>query len=68
MRGHFNYFGVSGNFRSLLNYADAVRRAWHKWLCRRSQRNRLNWERYTALLERRWPLPRPRIAVRIWGS
>ena len=67
VRGHFNYFGVSGNFRSLLNFADAARRAWHKWLCRRSQRNRLNWQRYTELLQRRWPLPRPRIAVRIWG-
>jgi group II intron reverse transcriptase/maturase len=68
VRGHFNYFGVSGNFRSLLNYVDAVRSAWHKWLCRRSQRSRLNWERYTDLLQHRWPLPRPRIAVRIWGS
>jgi len=67
VRGHFNYFGVSGNFRSLLNFADAARKVWHKWLCRRSQRNRLNWERYTELLKRRWPLPRPRIAVRIWG-
>jgi hypothetical protein len=37
---------TSGNSRSLLNYADAVRKAWHKWLCLRSQRNRLNWERY----------------------
>ena len=68
VRGHYNYFGVSGNFRSLLNFAEAVRRAWHKWLRRRSQRNRLTWERYTELLLHRWPLPRPRIAVRIWGS
>jgi RNA-directed DNA polymerase len=68
VRGHYNYFGVSGNSRSLLNYADAVRKAWHKWLCRRSQRNRLTWERYTMLLKHRWPLPQPRIAVRIWGS
>ena len=68
VRGHYNYFGVSGNFRSLLNYADAVRGAWYKWLSRRSQRTRLTWERYTLLLQRRWALPRPRIAVHIWGS
>jgi group II intron reverse transcriptase/maturase len=36
-RGHYNYFGVSGNFRSLQRFAEAVRRVWHKWLCRRSQ-------------------------------
>ena len=68
VRGHFNYFGVSGNFRSLLYFAKAVRRAWHKWLCRRSQRNRLTWKRYDELLKTRWLLPRPRIAVRIWGT
>jgi group II intron reverse transcriptase/maturase len=67
VRRHFNYFGVSGNFRSLLLLADAARKAWQKWLCRRSQRNRLNWQRYAELLKHRWPLPRPRIAVRIWG-
>jgi hypothetical protein len=68
MRGHYNYFGVSGNFRSLLRFAQAVRSIWLKWLRRRSQRHRLNWERYDALLKTRWTLPKPRIAVRIWGS
>ena len=68
VRGHYNYFGVSGNFRSLLIFAAAVRRAWHKWLCRRSQRNRLTWKRYDEWLSTRCLLPRPRIAVRIWGT
>ena len=66
LRGHFNYFGVSGNFRSLLRLVEATKRAWYKWLCRRSQRKRLNWERFTDLLRQK-PLPHPRIVVRIWG-
>jgi len=66
LRGHFNYFGVSGNFPSLLRLVEATKRAWYKWLCRRSQRKRLHWERFTDLL-RQMPLPRPRITVRIWG-
>jgi group II intron reverse transcriptase/maturase len=66
LRGHFNYFGVSGNFRSLLLLVEATRRAWYKWLCRRSQRTRLTWERFADLLDQ-LPLPRPRITVRIWG-
>ena len=66
LRGHFNYFGVSGNFRSLQLLVQATRRAWYKWLCRRSQRKRLTWERFEDLL-RQLPLPRPRITVRIWG-
>jgi group II intron reverse transcriptase/maturase len=66
IQGHFNYFGVSGNFISLLRVIDQVKRIWYKWLCRRSQRKRLTWERFQDLL-RDFPLPRPRIAVRIWG-
>jgi hypothetical protein len=65
--GHFNYFGIRGNFRSLLLVIEQVKRIWYKWLCRRSQRKRLTWERFADLL-RDFPLPRPRIMVRIWGS
>jgi len=67
IQGHFNYFGVSGNLRSLLLLRDAVRSAWYKWLRRRSQQAHLNWEKFAAM-ERRLPLPRPRITVRIWGT
>lgn len=67
LRGHFNYFGVNGNYHSMMRLVEATKRAWYKWLCRRSQRTRLNWERFTDLL-RRWPLPRPRITVRIWDG
>jgi RNA-directed DNA polymerase len=65
--GHFNYFGVNGNFRSLACLVEETKRAWFKWLRRRSQRTRLNWERFERLLER-YPLPRPRIMVRLWGA
>ncbi len=66
IQGHFNYFGVSGNFRSLLLIIEQAKRSGYKWLCRRSQRKRLTWERFEDLL-RDFPLPRPRIKVRIWG-
>ena len=65
--GHFNYFGVNGNYGSLACLVKETRRVWFKWLCRRSQRRRLDWERFGYLLER-YPLPRPRITVRIWGD
>jgi hypothetical protein len=63
----FNYFGISGNYRSLLQLVEEVKRVWYKWLRRRSQRPHLTWEKFGELL-RRFPLPRPRIAVRIWGT
>lgn len=66
LQGHLNYFGVSGNFSSLLLLVEETRKAWHKWLRRRSQRSRLTWERFEAVLQH-YPLPRPRITVRLWG-
>jgi group II intron reverse transcriptase/maturase len=65
IQGHFNYFGVSGNMRSLKAITHPARRAWFKWLNRRSQRARLTWERFEDLL-RDFPLPDPQIIVNIW--
>ncbi len=65
VQGHINYFGVNGNMASLQRFARQVTRSWFKWLNRRSQRARLNWDRYVDLL-RDFPLPPPRIMVQIW--
>ena len=67
LRGHCNSVGVSGHYGSLRRLVEATKRAWYKWLRRRSQRTRLHGERFTDLL-RQWPLPRPRITVRIWDG
>jgi group II intron reverse transcriptase/maturase len=66
VQGHFNYFGVSGNVRSLSGLVHFVERAWFKWLNRRSQRASLDWERFKDLL-RDFPLPIPRVVVDIWS-
>jgi hypothetical protein len=66
LRGHFNYFGVNGNLQSLGDLLYHVKRAWYKWLSRRSQRGRLTWEKYACVL-RAYPLPLPRVVVTIWG-
>lgn len=65
LQGHYNYFGVNGNYRSLRLLYHRARMSWYKWLRRRSQRTRLTWERFTALLKT-WSLPLPRIKVTIW--
>ncbi len=67
IQGHFNYFGVNGNTPQLAGLVYWTVRAWYKWLRRRSQRTRLNWERYRDLL-RDFPLPVPRVMVEIWGK
>lgn len=62
--GHFNYFGVNSNRSSLYTLVHHAERAWRKWLCRRSQRARLNWKRYKALLKD-FPLPRPKVYINL---
>ncbi len=66
IQGHFNYFGVNDNTRCLSTLQHQAKRAWHKWLNRRSQRSRLTWERFNDLL-RDFPLPAPRVYVNLWG-
>jgi RNA-directed DNA polymerase len=66
LQGHYNYFGVNGNLKSLACLLYHARRAWYKWLSRRSQRTRWTWERFQDLL-RDFPLPNPRVIVPIWG-
>jgi RNA-directed DNA polymerase len=66
LQGHYNYFGVNGNLKSLACLLWHARRAWYKWLNRRSQRTRWTWERFLDLL-RDFPLPTPRVMVQIWG-
>jgi group II intron reverse transcriptase/maturase len=66
LQGHFGYFGVNGNARSLAEVQYHTERMWLKWLRRRSQRGRrLTWERFGAYLKAH-PLPPPRITVQIW--
>ena len=67
LQGHFNYFGVNGNMRALGYLTHHAERVWHKWLCRRSQRGRLTWERFRERLKL-FPLPEPSIRVRIWAT
>jgi RNA-directed DNA polymerase len=58
LRGHYNYFGIIGNWEALDRLRREVRAIWRKWLNRRSQNNHMPWERYAVLLKRH-PLPAP---------
>jgi group II intron reverse transcriptase/maturase len=60
LRGHYAYYGITGNIRALVRFRYCAMRLWIKWLGRRSQRARLNWDKAFKLLER-YPLPGPRI-------
>ena len=60
LRGHYNYYGVPGNERSLWTFRNHVVHAWYRQLSRRSQRAQLTVSDQKGI-ERRFPLPKPRI-------
>lgn len=65
LRGHYSYYGVTGNSRALGNYFYQVRRIWHKWLGRRSRAQPMPWDRFEQLLAR-YPIPLPRVVHSVY--
>ena len=61
LRGHYQYYGVRGNYKMLevvYEYAAAV---WKRWLGRRSSKRPANWEQRMVRWQEICPLPKPRI-------
>lgn len=63
LSGHFNYYGIRGNSKSIASFHHWACRLWKRWLGRRSQRATLNWTRYARILAK-YPLPKPHVRVR----
>jgi RNA-directed DNA polymerase len=64
LKGHYGYYGVSGNLRALWSFRRLVERAWRSWLDRRSQKAKMTWPRFKQLLGR-FLLPDPCIVHRV---
>ena len=52
LRGHYAYYGITGNCESLLRFRHELTRAWRKWLSRRKRGSPLPWDHFNGLLER----------------
>lgn len=60
LRGHFQYYGVSGNYQAIQNFYHFTIRLVYKWINRRSQKRSCNWKTFNNYLIK-YPLPKPRI-------
>ncbi len=67
LRGHFAYYGVTDNSKSLQSFAYWVAQTLYKWLNRRGKRGCYTWEKFNKLLAL-YPLPKPRITVNLLSS
>jgi len=60
LRGHFQYYGIRGNFRLLEEVRRFAEKAWRYWLSRRSSKKAIGWEKFEKLMQT-YILPIPRI-------
>jgi len=66
LRGHYNYFGVSGNMREMQAFYFKTKQMAFKWINRRSQRKSFTLEAFERFLA--WnPLPKPRILHNLYA-
>jgi group II intron reverse transcriptase/maturase len=49
LRGHYAYYGITGNSLALNRFRDQVQYAWRKWLARRNSKTRPPWDWFHRL-------------------
>jgi hypothetical protein len=65
LRGHYAYYGITGNREMLARFRYAVVRLWQKWLGRRQRHGYFSWADFTELLKR-FPLPPVRVVHSVY--
>ena len=65
LTGHFNYFGISGNYRGINQFRQRVISLVYKWINRRSQKKSMTREKFNLYIDR-YPLPAARICYSLY--
>ena len=61
LRGHYQYYGIIGNYKQLEVYYEHVIGSWRRWLNRRNSKHSKSASRFNATVLETYPLPTPRI-------
>jgi len=64
LKGHYAYFGITGNSKQLARLYHEAKQLWCKWLSRRSWTSYLSWAKFVEKVLRGFPLPAPKIVHR----
>jgi group II intron reverse transcriptase/maturase len=67
LQGHYNYYGISGNFPSVNYFYYKTILLVYKWLNRRSWKRSFNWESFNQYLNT-YPLPKPKLMFQIYNT
>jgi group II intron reverse transcriptase/maturase len=61
LRGHYQYFGIRGNYKAMEVYFEYAEKAWKHWLSRRDRSGSIDWDTFERHHRVLFPLPKPRI-------
>jgi len=61
LRGHYQYYGIRGNYRMLELVFEYAEKAWKAWLGRRTRNGYIRWEAFERKYRVVLPLPKPHI-------
>jgi len=64
--GHYNYYGITDNSKSMRIYEYEILKILYKWLNRRSQRKSYTYEQFYQMIKS-YELPYPKIKVNIYA-
>ena len=65
LRGHYAYYGITGQRGRLSAFRAGCDGLWRNWLCQPRSRRRMAWELTVIACERRYPLPPAGSSVRL---
>ncbi len=65
LRGHYAYYGIGGNYKSLWQIYRFSEKYWHQMLCKSSQKSYIPWEKFN-LIKQHHPLQLPKLKLSFW--
>ena len=67
VKGHYAYYGITGNNASLGMFVQRVKYIWQKWLTRRNRERSLTWKAFERLAKQ-YPMPIPKIVHSVFSK
>lgn len=67
VKGHYAYYGITGNAKGLSRFLFKVNQTWFKWLSRRDRSSGFTWSKMNTLLEK-FPLPPIRVVHSVYAA
>jgi len=66
LRGHYNYYGMAGNLKSLFRIYLRTEQYWRRMLSSRCSKGYVNWEKFQSI-KKTFPLLQPKLSIPYTG-